>query len=108
LIRSSLQYFRETFAPSLAELEIDERGFSRQAKPLRHFQLAYLSADETDEKVVFSFDPRPCTTAMIATEMPAAINPYSIAVAAVSSLRKEYVRFFIANSLWRHAGPMIF
>jgi hypothetical protein len=30
--------------------------------------------------------------------MPAAMSPYSMAVAAVSSLRKESVRFFIANS----------
>lgn len=48
----------------------------------------YWSADETDEKVAFRFVPRPCTTAMIATEMPAAMSPYSIAVAAVSSLKK--------------------
>jgi hypothetical protein len=80
------------------QLIIDEWGFGQRAKPL-HFQPAYLSADETDEKVVFSFVPRPCTTAMIATEMPAAISPYSMAVAAVSSFRKEYVRFFIVNSM---------
>ena len=34
----------------------------------------YWSADETDEKVAFRFVPRPCTTAMIATEMPAAMS----------------------------------
>jgi hypothetical protein len=30
---------------------------------------------------VFSFEPRPCMTAMMATEMPAATRPYSTAVA---------------------------
>jgi hypothetical protein len=33
------------------------------------------------------FEPRPWTTAMITTEMPAAISPYSIAVAPL--LRKS-------------------
>ena len=42
----------------------------------------YLSCVEILEKVVFSWVPRPLTTAIIATEMPAAISPYSIAVAA--------------------------
>ena len=36
-------------------------------------------------KVVFSWMPRPFTTAMIATEMPAAMRPYSMAVAPDSS-----------------------
>jgi hypothetical protein len=38
-------------------------------------------------KVVVNFEPTPCTTAMIATEMPAAIRPYSMAVAPDSSFR---------------------
>jgi hypothetical protein len=37
------------------------------------------------ENFVFSLAPMPFTAAMMASEMPAAINPYSIAVAAVSS-----------------------
>ena len=49
---------------------------------------AYLSAVCTLVKVVFSFEPRPCTTAMIATEMPAAMRPYSIAVAPEFVLHK--------------------
>jgi hypothetical protein len=36
-------------------------------------------------KVVFSLEPSPLTTVMIATAMPAAMIPYSIAVAADSS-----------------------
>src|ERR1700687_3767945 len=73
---------------------------------LKHFQLAYLSAVETDVKTVFSFEPRPCTTAMIATEMPAAMSPYSMAVAAVSSSKKEDMRFFIANSFFPTQGNL--
>ena len=51
-------------------------------------EAAYFNCDEIEEKVVLSFVPRPFTTLMIATEMPAAIRPYSMAVAAVSSFRK--------------------
>jgi hypothetical protein len=45
-------------------------------------EAAYFNCDEIEEKVVLSFVPRPFTTLMIATEMPAAIRPYSMAVAA--------------------------
>jgi hypothetical protein len=37
--------------------------------------------------LVLSFPPRPFTAAMMASEMPAAIRPYSMAVAAVSSFK---------------------
>ena len=80
------------------------RASANSQSPVRYFRLAYLRAVETDEKVVVSFVPRPCTTAMIATEMPAAMSPYSMAVAAVSSLRKEDMRFVIANSFWSRKG----
>jgi hypothetical protein len=40
------------------------------------------------EKVELSCVPSPLTTAMIAMEIPAAISPYSMAVAAPSSLMK--------------------
>src|SRR5579872_5983029 len=56
----------------------------------------YWSADETDEKVAFRFVPRPCTTAMIATEMPAAIRPYSMAVAPDWSFTKRETRVFMS------------
>ena len=39
------------------------------------------------ENVVFSWVPTDCTAAMMTTEMPAAMRPYSIAVAPDSSLR---------------------
>ena len=45
----------------------------------------YFNCVEIEENVLFSFVPMPLTTEMIAMEMPAAIRPYSMAVAAVSS-----------------------
>jgi hypothetical protein len=58
----------------------------------------YFSAVWTFVKVVFSFDPRPATTVMIATAMPAAIKPYSIAVAADSS-RQNWTKWcFMTNA----------
>ena len=49
---------------------------------------AYLSADDIDVNVVLSLVPSPVTTGIMATAIPVAIRPYSIAVAAESSLRK--------------------
>jgi len=46
---------------------------------------AYFKELEIDVKLVFRVVPRPFTTAMIASEMPAAIKPYSMAVAPDSS-----------------------
>ena len=46
-----------------------------------HVIRTYLSCVEILPKLVFSLVPMPFTAAMIATEMPAAIRPYSIAVA---------------------------
>ena len=47
------------------------------------------------EKVLFSCEPSVLTTVMMATEMPAAIRPYSIAVAPDSPLAKRFARFGI-------------
>jgi len=49
---------------------------------------AYFNWVETEVKVVFKLTPRPFTVAMIAMEIPAAIRPYSMAVAP-SSFRKN-------------------
>jgi hypothetical protein len=49
----------------------------------------YLSAVETLVNVVFKLEPTDATAVMIAIEMPAAINPYSIAVAPDSSRMKR-------------------
>src|ERR1700689_3714021 len=94
-------------ARSGIDLRPTNGDFDRQAKPLCRFGFDYLSAVETDEKVVFRLVPRPCATAMIATEMPAAISLCSMAVAAVSSFRNADKRFVIGNSFWSHGGPLI-
>ena len=48
--------------------------------------------------LVLSEVPRPFTTAMIATEIPAAIKPYSIAVAPELSFKKRITMLFIRRS----------
>jgi predicted GNAT superfamily acetyltransferase len=50
----------------------------------------YFSELFRDVNLVFSLAPMPFTTLMIAREMPAAIRPYSMAVAPVSS-RKNFM-----------------
>ena len=59
----------------------------------------YLSWVEMLVNLVFNVEPRPFTTAMIATEMPAAMRPYSMAVAPELSFTKRTKRFFIESSL---------
>ena len=59
----------------------------------------HFNCDEIDENVVLSLVPRPLTTLIMATEMPAAIKPYSMAVAPDSSFRKA-LSFLIIPNLW--------
>jgi hypothetical protein len=59
---------------------------------------AYFRAVETDENVLFRLVPRACTVAMIATEIPAAIRPYSIAVAPDSFRMNRIIEAFIDYS----------
>src|ERR1700687_6442309 len=61
--------------------------------------VAYFSELLIEVNLVFRLEPRPLTTAMIASEIPAAIRPYSIAVAPDSSFTKRAIRFFIGNSM---------
>jgi hypothetical protein len=56
---------------------------------LAQSRTAYFSEVLIEENLVLSFTPIPFTTAMIAREMPAAINPYSMAVAPDSSARNR-------------------
>src|ERR1700733_10838352 len=60
---------------------------------------AYFSEVLIELNLVFSELPMPLTTAMIASEIPAAIRPYSMAVAPASSFTKRAIRFFIGNSI---------
>jgi hypothetical protein len=73
------------FDPQVEEFAIEVR---RQGQPkLNRRCQSYCAASEdvTLEKVALSCVPRPLTTAMIATAMPAAMRPYSMAVAPDSS-----------------------
>src|ERR1700676_3517840 len=70
----------------------------------RRYYAAGAKAFFTEVKVVFRLVPTPCTTAMIATEMPAAMRPYSMAVAPDSSLAKRFTRFFILSSIGPHVA----
>src|SRR5438046_2413492 len=58
-----------------------------------------FSLELTLLNVLVSFVPSPCTTVMIATEMPAAINPYSIAVAPDSSCANRLIDLLICVPL---------
>src|SRR5262245_66371529 len=60
--------------------ERHHRRKQRQSESIRDHdhvvaRALYLNASWT--KVELSFEPNPCTTAMIATEMPAATRPYA-------------------------------
>src|ERR1700712_5444095 len=57
--------------------------------------VAYLSEVEIETKLADSLLPTPLTAVMIAIAMPAAIRPYSMAVAPDSSFTKRETRFFI-------------
>lgn len=97
---------------------LGEAGFQRRPWPSRRSQVArhpefnpdgrcgqelagdylkrgYFNAVCTLVKVEFRDDPRLETTVMMATEMPAAISPYSIAVAPESSLTNREISLLI-------------
>ena len=58
----------------------------------------YFSWLEMLVNVALRLVPRVFTTAMIATEMPAAIRPYSMAVAPLSSFKKRRTNFLIGGT----------
>jgi hypothetical protein len=66
---------------------------------LAQSRTAYFNEVLIEENLVLSFTPIPFTTAMIASEMPAAINPYSIAVAAVSSAQNFRINVIMAGTV---------
>jgi hypothetical protein len=69
---------------------ISERKTRQQGRALTRppSEAAYFSCVEIEEKVVLSFVPTPLTAVMMATAIPGAIWPYSMAVAPDSSARK--------------------
>jgi hypothetical protein len=66
--------------PALAA-QIDTEAVKCDGLQFADLCAAYLSCDDTLVKVVLTWVPRAVTTATMAMEMPAAIRPYSIAVA---------------------------
>src|SRR6185503_10320589 len=67
--------------------------------------VAYCRLASTLPKVVTSFEPTVVTTVMMATAMPAAIRPYSMAVAPDSSFTKRVMMFFMGWLLWNCLRP---
>jgi hypothetical protein len=63
------------------------------------YRPAVASCEDTLLNVVLSCEPSELTTAIIATEIPAAIKPYSMAVAPDSSLTKRLISLNMSASL---------
>ena len=76
--------------------EQNKREFAERRVRWSAAEAAYLSAADTEENVVLRLVPRPFTTEMMATAMPAAMRPYSMAVAADSSRRKALSALYMA------------
>ncbi len=68
----------------------------------------YFSWLEMLLNVVLRLVPRVFTATMMATDMPAAIRPYSIAVAPLSSFRKRRTSFLIERSFRVVRARMVF
>src|ERR1041384_5051595 len=79
-----------------------QKGPGEGALSERGSSLAYFSAFETFVKVVLRLVPMVCSARMITTEIHAAIRPYSMAVAPLSSFRKALS--FICHLLMVFAG----
>jgi hypothetical protein len=89
------------------------RGKSSGLRRDKAGRFVHLSAVETLVNVLFKLEPSACTVAMIATAIPAAISPYSIAVAPdslrinrITMVRIEYPPAFTlqAPARWNLPG----
>ena len=76
--------------------------------------LDYFRLSDTFWKAVFNLPPMPYTKPMITTEIPAAIRPYSMAVAPASSRTKAREKGHMSRSpelsgavLPRHVGSLL-
>ena len=65
----------------------------------------YFSELLTEANFALRFVPRPLTTATIAIEIPAAIRPYSMAVAPDSSFRKRKKAWSLLTPVERRLEP---
>jgi hypothetical protein len=83
-------------ARAIAEKGLSSSGVhKRSAPPGADFRVAYFSEVLIESKLVLSLEPTPCTAVMMAIAMPAAIRPYSIAVAPDSSLKNAKTKVFM-------------
>jgi hypothetical protein len=69
-----------------------------QPPPVPQSRLSYFNWLEMLLNVELKLVPSVFTATMIATEIPAAMRPYSMAVAPTSSFRKRRRSFFIRGS----------
>src|ERR1700710_1748486 len=90
---------RSTAIGSCRSSETTKKASDRRGPCCRSGPVAYFSDVLIDVNLPFRLVPRPFTIAMIASEIPAAISPYSMAVAPDSSLTKRAMRFFIGSSM---------
>jgi hypothetical protein len=70
------------------------------------FRMLYFSEVLTLVKVPLSLVPTPLTAAMIASAMPVAISPYSMAVAPDSSARNLRTMIMSKDTRWRNTPLM--
>jgi hypothetical protein len=83
-------------ARAIAEKGLSSSGVhKRSAPPGADFRVAYFSEVLIESKLVLSLEPTPCTAVMMAIAMPAAIRPYSIAVAPDSSRKNAKTKVFM-------------
>src|SRR5262249_4611309 len=90
----------------VAAQNFTEKGRSRRRRrlqPNRDVYGAYLSCAEMSLNLPLRVEPIVFTVAIITTEMPAAIRPYSIAVAPDSSFRNAKT-LDIEISMWLKLG----
>jgi hypothetical protein len=80
--------------PGLITVGSNASAVMAPAKPLG----AYFSEELIEVNLAFRFVPSPLTATMIAMEIPAAMSPYSMAVAPLSSLKKRAIRLLISSS----------
>ena len=84
----------------IQEIAETKKGFGGTEAFIRSRNaVAYLSEVLIEVNFEPRFVPRPFTAAIIAREMPAAMRPYSIAVAPDSSLTKRAKSLVIGNSI---------
>src|SRR5258705_8019852 len=80
----------------------------REETALRHHGLdhAHWKAATTDVNATLSFEPRPESAVMMATDMPAAISAYSMAVVPLSSRMKRARSTFMIREPHRPLGTL--